>query len=47
MVSFGGLRDLKNSKFSESVWFFFVMRFQRQSVLVGYEISVLVGFGGS
>jgi len=46
MVSFGGLRDLKDSKFSESVGFFFVMRFQRRSGFFHYEFSTTVGFGG-
>jgi len=26
--------------------FFFITRFQKQSILVGYVISVMVGFGG-
>jgi len=38
MVGFGELRDLNDGQFC---W---VMRFQRWSVLVGYEISMMVGF---
>jgi len=38
--SFFLLRDFKNSRFC------FVTSFQWRSVLVGYMISVMVGFGG-
>jgi len=39
--SFDGLRDLNDGLFC---W---VTRFQQCSVLVGYKVSVMVGFGGS
>jgi len=43
-VGFGGLRDRNDGTFSVS-FVFFIMRFQTRSILVGYVISVMVGFG--
>jgi len=40
MVGFGGSRDLNDGRF------YSVMKSQRRSVLVGYKISMTVGFAG-
>jgi len=43
MVGFGGLRDIKDGKFSVSV-FFFVLKFQKRFFC--YEFSMTDGLGG-